>query len=806
MNHERLIVIGNGMAGVATIEEIVKKPCPPAITVFGGESHVNYNRILLSDVLACAKTADEIYLNTRQWYEDHGIELHLGVFVTGIDLEKKQVITQSGELYGFDKLLIATGSAPFIPPMKGVDKKGVFTFRNLEDTEAMIRWASRYHRAVIIGGGLLGLEAARGLTNRGMVVTVVHLMGHLMEQQLDVAAGAILKAEIEKLGIGVQLTCTVKEILGDGKVEAVRLSTGELIEADLVLITAGIRPNVKLAKEAGLAVNRGIQVGYHMQTSHPDVFAVGECIEHRGRTYGLVAPIMEQARVAADAIAGKRGLIYGGSIPAVTLKVAGIRLASIGAIQQDGAECEEITYADPGAAIYNKVILREKRVVGAILLGEVQDGPRLLEWVRKGTDVSPFRVSLLSIGNGSRLPSHPAAEMGDSDVVCGCMGVTKGAVVEAIKTHELTSREGVSEKTRACTSCKGCGPLIDQLLQDVLGEAYVAAPKTAYLCTCARMTAQALRQAIHEGQLKSYTAVKESGCIGDCGVCKPGVSFLVSEIWPMDHTDERHARFINDRVHANIQKDGTFSVVPRIHGGVTSPQQLRRIADVAERYNVRMVKITGSQRIDLLGVKKEDLPAIWADLDMPSGHAYAKAVRAVKTCVGLDFCRFGVGDSTALGIEMEERFEGLYTPHKVKLSVSGCPRNCAESYVKDIGIVAIEGGWEAYVGGAAGMNVRKGDLLCRVETADEALDAATRFLQYYRENGEYMERTYDFVPRIGIETIRRVLFDQASGEPDRLLERFYEAKSAVVDPWKKEGRSPVHKRQFKDLGVLIEKL
>ncbi|MBI3596342.1 MAG: NAD(P)/FAD-dependent oxidoreductase [Nitrospirae bacterium] len=802
MKHERLIVIGNGMAGVATIEEILKKPSPPTITVFGGEPHVNYNRILLSDVLACAKTTEEIFLNSREWYEKHAIQLHPGVFITGIDLDHKQVIAQSGERYEFDKLLIATGSVPLIPPMKGVDKKGVFTFRNIEDTESMIQWAARNDRAVVIGGGLLGLEAARGLTNRGMMVTVVHLMGHLMEKQLDATAGAILKTEVEKMGIEVRLNCTVKEILGKGKVEAVRFSTGDLIKTDLALITAGIRPNVKLAEEAGLAVKRGILVGYHMQSSHPEVFAVGECVEFRGWTYGLVAPIMEQAKVAAEAIAGSRSLVYGGSTPATTLKVAGIRLTSMGDFQQNGADCEEITYADPNMGIYKKVVLQGNRVAGAILLGETEDGPRLLEWIRKGTDVGPFRKSLLWDGNGAQPRPIPVAGMQDNETVCGCMSVTKGTIVEAIKTHKLTDREGIGEKTRACTSCKSCGPLIDQLLEDALGSTYVAAPKVNDLCACARMTRQALRQVIQERQLKSYSTVKESGCLGDCGVCKPGVSFLLSEIWPKDYADERQARFINDRVHANIQKDGTFSVVPRIYGGVTSPEQLRRIADVAEKYNVRMVKITGGQRIDLLGVKKEDLPKIWADLDIPSGHAYAKAVRTVKTCVGSDFCRFGVGDSTALGIEMEKRFEGLYTPHKVKMAVSGCPRNCAESYVKDIGVVAIEGGWEVYVGGAAGMNVRKGDLLCRVDIGQEVLDAATKFLQYYRENGEYMERTYDFVPRIGIETIRRVIFNKISGEPDRLLERFHEAKSAVVDPWKKESRRPVHKRQFSDLTIV----
>jgi nitrite reductase (NADH) large subunit len=804
-SHSGLIVIGNGMAGVATIEEILKKPSPPAITVFGGEPHVNYNRILLSDVLACAKSPGEIYLNSREWYKDNDIQLRTGIFITDIDVDNRQVVADSGERYGYDNLLIATGSDPFIPPVKGTDKDGVMTFRNLGDTLEIIERAKTAQKAVVIGGGLLGLEAARGLINRGLEVTVVHLVDRLMEQQLDAMSGGMLKREIEKLGITVALDHCADEILGNGRVEGVRFTNGRAYEADLVLISTGIRPRVDLAKKAGLGVGRGILVNDYMETTRPGIYAVGECMEHRKRTYGLVAPIMEQTKVAADAIAGNRNLTYEGSIVATTLKVAGVHLTSMGNFMADGAGCEEISYIDAAAGVYKKAVLQGNRVVGTILLGDTKDGPRILQCIKDKTDVALFRNTLLAGGNGKAEEPMRAASMNDEDIVCGCMGVNKKTIVEAIQDNELTSREAVGEATRACTSCKGCGPMVDQLLQEVLGGRYAPAPRAAHLCSCAEMSREALRQVVREKELKTYSAVKQSGCLGDCGACKPAVSYLLSEVWPVEYTDERHARFINDRVHANIQNDGTFSVVPRIYGGVTSPGQLRKIADAAEKYKVPMIKITGGQRLDLLGVQKEDLPRIWADLDMPSGHAYAKAVRTVKTCVGTEFCRFGVGDSTALGIEMEKLFEGLYTPHKVKMAVSGCPRNCAESYVKDIGVVAIEGGWEIYVGGAAGMKVRKGDLLCRVETGEEALEAATRFLQYYRENGEYLERTYDFVERIGVETIRRIIFDRESGEPDRLMERFREAKSAVVDPWRKEGIRPVHKRQFKELEAVVEK-
>ena len=577
-----LVVIGNGMAGVAAIEEILKKPNSPEITVFGGEPHVNYNRILLSDVLACAKIPEEVFLNSRSWYEKNRIHLHTGVFITGIDHKRKEVVSDSGDRYEYDKLLIATGSDPMIPPIKGTNKDGVMTFRSLDDTLELMQRAKTAQKAIVIGGGLLGLEAARGLVNRGLEVTVVHLLDRLMEQQLDPISAAMLKREIEKLGISVLLNHSADEILGNGRVDGVHFSHGRAYQADLVLISTGIRPKTELARNVGLDVKRGILVNDYMETSHPDIYAVGECIEHRGRTYGLVAPIMEQTKVVADTISGERKMCYQGSVVAATLKVAGIHLTSMGDFMADGVSCEEISYVDAARTIYKKAVIQGNRVVGTILLGDTKDGPRLLQLIKDQTDVALFRESLLSSGNGKAVEPLRAASMNDDEIVCGCMGVTKGTIVEAIETNELTSRESVGEKTKACTSCKGCGPMVDQLLQEVLGGTYVVSQKTAHLCSCTELSKESLRQTIQSDKLLCYSEVKKSGCLGDCGACKPAVSFLLSEVWPADFKDERHARFINDRVHANIQKDGTFSVVPRIYGGVTSPKQLRKIADVAD--------------------------------------------------------------------------------------------------------------------------------------------------------------------------------------------------------------------------------
>ena len=797
----KLVVVGNGMAGIAAVEAILALQGGFEIAVYGAEPFVNYNRILLSDVLSGKKKPEETYLNSREWYEENGIALYVNQKITAIDPAAKTVLNDQGKRILFDKLLLATGSNPFIPPIKGIEKKGVFTYRNLDDTAGMIDYAKKAHKAVVIGGGLLGLEAGRALVQRGLHVTVFHLTDRLMELQLDDESGQILKKEVERLGMTVHLNHSICEIIGKDSVEGVAFSNEKAYETDMVVFSTGIRPNIELAKEAGLQTRRGIVVNDFMETSYSDIYAVGECVEHRGKSYGIIAPLFDQAKVAARALTGLKDKKYEGTVEATTLKVAGIDLVSIGNFMGNSPGCEALIYSDKGHSLYKKIVLQGNRVVGAILLGDISDSARLLQLVKSQTDVTLFRRNLM-MGEVSEKGRNRIL-LEDGDIVCGCMGVNKKTIVTAISESELTTREGIGEKTKACTSCKSCGPLLDQILQEVLGGEYVPVgekPKT--FCSCFMISRKELVSQIRDLEIKAVSEVlNRLGNGTGCAYCKPGLSYLLSEIWMERHQEERSARYINDRVHANIQKDGAFSVVPRMYGGVTSPEELRKIADVAEKYQVPMVKLTGGQRIDLLGVKKEALPLIWADLGMPSGHAYAKAIRTVKTCVGSEFCRFGVQDSTTFGIQMEKWFEGLYTPHKVKLAVSGCPRNCAESYVKDIGVVAIQTGWEIYVGGAAGMTVRKGDLLATVKTDEEALRTATLFLQYYREEGNYMERTYDFVVRIGIEKIKKELFDPESKRPAELLEHFNLAKEAVVDPWKTERENPVHPRQFKELAL-----
>lgn len=783
---KKLVVIGNGMAGVAAVENILIKGKDMDIAIFGAEPFTNYNRVLLSSVLSGEVDKSEITLNPQKWYEENGIELHLGVPVKKINKKEKSVITNDGDVHSFDKLLIATGSSAFIPPIKGIQnkgilKQGVFTFRNLDDTQAMLSWANNSRKAIVIGGGLLGLEAARGLVCQGMEVTVAHLSDRLMDMQLDPASAAILKKEINKLGINILLGHCADKVIGNGRVEGLRFTNGKVYQADMIVIATGIRPNIELAREVGLDVNQGIVVNDYMQSSDTDIYAVGECAEHRGKIYGIVAPLMEQAKVAADAIAGDSTLRYEGSVVATKLKVGGIPLASIGNFYEESAGCEALVYSDPGASLYKKAVIQGGRVVGAILLGDLEDYNRFYEYIKNREDITLNRRFLLT---GQPKAVTSVASMPDSATICGCMGVSKGEIVKAIEEYGLTSKEEVSEKTKACTSCKGCAPLIDQILQETLGGEYVKQDGLQLFCKCIPMTWEDIKKEVIGRGLKSVSAIlKALGNGRGCDSCKPGLNYLLSEIYINDYEYKDDACFIDDKFHANIQKDGTFSVVPRIYGGVTNPDQLRRIADVADKYHVPLVKITGGQRIDLVGISGDMLTSVWTDLGMPSGHAYTKAVRTCKTCVGETFCRFGVQDSMTLGIEMEQRFQGIPCPAKIKMAVSGCPRNCAESGIKDIGIVGIQTGWEIYVGGNGGIKSKVAELLTVVKTHEEVLDLTGVFIQYYRENARWLERTSQFMERVGIEHIREVVIEDKLGIVERLRSRINQAIAAYKDPW-----------------------
>ncbi len=805
---KKLVVIGNGMAGMRCVEELLKRdPLRFRITVFGAEPHTNYDRIMLSSVLAGDKEINQIVINPLSWYGDNEIRLFAGDGVVAIDRAAKTVTSESGRVEPYDKLLIATGSRPIVPPIPGLDLPGVCAFRDIADIEQMID-ASRQHKcAIVIGGGLLGLEAANGLLKRGMSVAVVHLMDTLMERQLDTVAGGLLQRELDERGLNFFMNGQTEEVFGDGRVHGVRLADGREVPGDLVVMAIGIRPNVDLANRCDLEINRGIMVDDTMCTSDPDIFAVGECVEHRGKTYGLVAPLYEMAKVCANRLASDEApdAGYTGSVLSTKLKVTGVDVFSAGNFNR-GEDCSDLTFHDSARQVYKKLVLRDGRLEGVVLYGDVADSGWYFELLRKREDVTAYRDGLLfgqniaaAMGN---VPKTTVADLSGDYQICGCNGVCKSAITDAIAAKGLTTLDEVRAHTKASASCGSCTRLVEALLKVSLGAEFKEAA-AAGMCKCTPLTHEEVRRRIKAEQLK--TILQTMSTLGwnksdGCASCRPALNFYLLCAWPSEYVDDAQSRFINERAHANIQKDGTFSVIPRMWGGVTNARELRTIADVVDKYEIPTVKLTGGQRIDMLGVPKQQLPSVWRDLNaagMVSGHAYGKALRTVKTCVGSEWCRFGVQDSTAMGIALEKMTWGSWHPHKVKLAVSGCPRNCAEATIKDFGVIAVESGWELLVGGNGGIKLRGTELLCKVATPAEVLEYCAAFLQLYREEARYLDRTAPWIERVGLDYVKARIVEDEAGRKE-LHERFlYAQKFFQVDPWEENAVEDEPKPEFR---------
>ena len=785
-----LVVIGNGMAGCRAVEELLARdPARYRVTIFGAEPHVNYNRIMLSPVLAGEKTFDEIVINRRDWYDGNGITLIAGDPVIAIDRAARTVTSRGGITVTYDRLLIATGSDPFIIPVPGRDLPGVISFRDMADVDAMLAAAGRGGSAVVIGGGLLGLEAAHGLSLRGMRVTVLHLMPTLMERQLDEAAGWLLKSALEARGQTILTGADTAAIVGDDRVTAVRLKDGTEIPADLVVMAVGIRPSVTLAREAGLEVGRGIKVDDHMVTSDPDILAVGECVEHDGQVYGLVAPLWDMCRALAD------GLVeapsgYRRAPTSTKLKVAGLDVFSAGDFSGgDGAE--DIVLRDASRGIYKRVVVRDDRVVGAVLYGDTADGNWYFDLLRKAESVADIRDALIfgqafAAGGALADPKAAVAALSEDAEICGCNGVSKGRVLACIDAG-AASLDAVRAGCKASASCGSCTGIVESLLALRLGDGVEAGAKT--MCKCTSFGHDDVRRAIVAEGMRSIPEVMQRlhwATPDGCSSCRPALNYYLLCALPGEYRDDQQSRFVNERMHANIQKDGTYSVVPRMWGGLTNPRELRAIADVVEKFNAPMVKVTGGQRLDIFGIRKEDLPAVWADLNaagMVSGHAYGKSLRTVKTCVGSEWCRFGTQDSTGLGVKIERATWGSWMPHKFKIAVSGCPRNCAEATIKDFGVVCVDSGYELHVGGNGGIKVRATDLLCKVATEAEAIEMCAAFIQLYREEARYLERTAPWIERVGLAYIQSRLLPDAEARADLSARFFHSQRFSQDDPW-----------------------
>jgi nitrite reductase (NADH) large subunit len=694
----------------------------------------------------------------------------------------------------YDRLLLATGSDPFIIPVPGKDLMGVVTFRDLDDVDKMLKAADAGGSAVVIGGGLLGLEAAHGLSLRGMSVTVIHLMPTLMERQLDEAAGYLLKSELERRGQQILTGADTAEILGkDGHVSGVRLKDGREIPADIVVMAVGIRPATALAKAAGVEVERGIVVDDHMVTSDAAIMAVGECVQHQGLCYGLVAPLWDMCRALADhAVETPSG--FTGSATSTKLKVSGIDLFSAGDFA-GGDDCEDIVMRDASRGLYKRVVVKNNRLIGAVLYGDTADGSWYFDLLKKGEDISNIREALIfgqafASGGAQLDPNAAVAALSDDAEICGCNGVSKGKVVGCI-LGGASSLDKLRSACKASASCGSCTGLVESLLAVTLGDSYSGDRSEKPMCKCTSFTHGEVRKHIIDKSLKAIPQVMQElhwTTPDGCASCRPALNYYLVCAWPGEYVDDQKSRFVNERMHANIQKDGTYSVVPRMWGGLTNPRELRAIADVVEKFNAPMVKVTGGQRLDIFGIKKEDLPAVWADLNaagMVSGHAYGKSLRTVKTCVGSEWCRFGTQDSTGLGVKLERMSWGSWMPHKFKIAVSGCPRNCAEATIKDFGVICVDSGYELHVGGNGGITLRGTDLLCKVASEQEAMAICAAFIQLYREQAHYLERTAPWIERVGLDHVKAGLFD----DPDAvrsLAGRFQYSQSFMQeDPWAK---------------------
>ena len=807
-------MVGNGMAGVRTVEELLKiAPDLYDITIFGAEPQPNYNRILLSPVLAGEQTLDEIVLNSWEWYTENNITLHAGKKVVNVDRARRIVTADDGMQVEYDRLLMCTGSNAFMLPIPGKDLEGVIAYRDIADTNLMIEAATKYKKAVVIGGGLLGLEAANGLMLRGMQVTVIHVMPTLMERQLDAVAGGLLQKSLEARGLKFVMGGQTQALIGDadggkgGRVMALQFKDGTEIPTDLVVMAVGIRPNTELAEKIGIHCNRGIVVTDTLQTvTDARIYSVGECAAHRGIAYGLVAPLFEQAKVAANHLAEHGIGRYTGSLTSTKLKVTGIDLFSAGEFQ-GGEGTEELIMSDPFGGVYKKLVIKDDKLIGACLYGDTVDGSYYFKLLRDGRNVADIRDKLMfgesNIGDVGHEGHSKAATMPDDAEVCGCNGVNKGTIVKAIREKGLFTVDEVRKHTKASGGCGSCTGLVEQILMFTAGGDYSATPKTKAMCACTDHGHQAVRDAIVKNKILTIDGVYKMmdwKTPNGCSSCRPAVNYYVTSSWPKEAKDDPQSRFINERSHANIQKDGTYSVIPRMWGGETNSSELRRIADAVDKYKIPTVKVTGGQRIDLLGVKKEDLVNVWKDIGMPSGHAYAKALRTVKTCVGSEWCRMGTQDSTQMGKDLERAMWRMYAPHKVKFAVSGCPRNCAEAGIKDVGVIGVDSGWEMYIAGNGGIKTEVAHFFVKVKTAAEVLEYTGAFCELYRQEGWYLERTVHYVNRVGLDYVKKKILEDHEGRK-ALWERLQFALDGEPDPWFDFKEAEVDTRQFEALNA-----
>ena len=798
---QKLVVVGNGMVGHKFIDKLTKADADSAynIITFCEEVRPAYDRVQLSAYFS-GKTADELSLAPLEWYQERGVSLRLGDAVAELDRERKVVISKKGEEVPYDKLVLATGSYPFVPSVPGIDKAGVFVYRTIEDLDKMMAYGAACQSAAVIGGGLLGLEAAKALIDMGLQTHVVEFAPRLMPRQVDQTGSDFLRRKIEALGVGVHLSKATKQVLGNGRVTGMAFADESQLDVDMIVVSAGIRPRDELARSAGLTIGErgGILVGDTMQTSDPDIYAVGECALYGGMIYGLVAPGYRMAETAAAHLLSQEGSFTGADM-STKLKLMGVDVASIGDSTAESDDCDVTVVSNSQAGVYKKLVTsrHDGTLRGAVLVGDAESYGRLLQLYLGKTPLPAAPEGLLVAAaepEGMGLESLP-----DAAIICSCENVSKGTITGQIAAG-YQNVAGLKKSCGAGSGCGSCVPLLKDLVGLELEKAGIAVDKS--LCEHFAYTRQELVEIVKLGKIHTFDELLGRYGKGlGCEICKPAVASILASTWNEYVMEHQSIQDTNDVFMANMQKNGTYSVVPRVPGGELTPDQLIAIGSVAKEYGLYS-KITGGQRIDLFGARLEDLPDIWArlvDAGLETGHAYAKSLRTVKSCVGKSWCRFGVQDSTTLAIDIENRYKGLRTPHKVKMAVSGCARECAEAQGKDVGVIATDKGWNLYVGGNGGMKPQHAQLLVSDIDTETVFRYIDRFLMYYVRTADKLQRTATWLNKLpgGLDKVREVVVHDSLGIAEELEREMQHVVDTYECEWKKTLNDPEKLARFR---------
>ncbi len=799
-----VVVIGNGMVGHRFCERLVEFDTDKTIQLvtFCEEPRPAYDRVNLTKYFE-HRTAAKLALGTSQWYEDNGITLYVGDRATAIDREKRVVRSQQGREIPYDHVVLATGSAPFVPPLPGIDKKGVFVYRTIEDLEQIIAYSKNVKKAAVIGGGLLGLEAAKAAYDLGLETHVVEFAPRLMPRQIDETGSKVLVGKINALGVQVHLNKNTKEILGNGHVEGMAFNDGATLDVAMIVVSAGIKPRDDLARGCGLTVGQrgGVVVNDKLQTSDPDIYAIGEVALYGGMIYGLVAPGYEMAEIAAANLLGQERLFKGADM-STKLKLMGVDVASFGNAFPEEKNSKAVTHEDPFTGSYKKLLFNVEgtRLLGGILVGDASEYGEL-SILAKSSETLTLKPSELLLGRSSpRGSAGMLTAIPNETQVCSCNNVTKGQICDAIRGKNLTSVEEVKMCTRAGTGCGGCLPLVTDLFK---AEVRASGKKVNNaLCEHFSCTRQELFEIVKIKRIQSFDElIRAHGRGQGCEICKPAVASILASLWNESVVDRLPIQDTNDRFLANLQRGGLYSVVPRVPGGEITPDKLIALGSVAKKFKL-YAKITGGQRIDLFGAQKHQLPDIWEELvnaGFESGHAYAKALRTVKSCVGTTWCRYGVQDSVSFAIRVENRYKGFRAPHKIKSAVSGCIRECAEAQSKDFGIIATEKGWNLYVCGNGGAKPRHADLLAADLDDETCIKYIDRFLMYYTQTADRLTRTSVWLEKLegGIDYLRDVIIHDKLGICEELEKQMQFFVDTYKCEWKEVVNDPEKRRLFK---------